>query len=105
MVAAVRFIREHACAGINVEDVLGVLPLSRRVLEQRFKKAVGRTLKEAIVGLQLERAKQLLTETDLPLAAIAAKAGFSTGKYFGDVFCRELGLGAGAYRKQFKRPG
>src|SRR5262249_58183792 len=104
VVAGLRFIREHACAGINVEDVLGVMPLSRRVLEQRFKKAVGHTLKEAILGVQLERAKQLLTETDLPLAAIAARAGFSTAKYFGDVFSRELGRRPGAYRQQFQPP-
>ncbi len=38
---AVRFIRQHACDGIKVEDVLNAVPLSRRVLENRFKKITG----------------------------------------------------------------
>lgn len=38
---AVRFIREHACEGINVGDVLQGVTLSRRVLEQRFRRLLG----------------------------------------------------------------
>ena len=48
IVRAVRMIREHACEGINVSDVLKTVPLSRRVLEQRFQKLLGRTPREEI---------------------------------------------------------
>jgi LacI family transcriptional regulator len=102
---AVRFIREHACAGINVESILQVVSLSRSVLERRFKKVIGRTPKAEILSVQMQRAKQLLTETDLSLEEIARKTGFRTEKYFGDIFYRKAGLRAGAYRKRFRRLG
>src|SRR6185503_8814522 len=40
---AVHYIRQHACDGINVQDVLKAVPHSRRLLENRFKKLIGRT--------------------------------------------------------------
>src|SRR4051794_1152924 len=79
--AAVRFIREHACEGITVEDVLAGLPLSRSVFERRFAKTFGRTPKAEILRTQLDRVKRLLAETDLPLKQIASKAGFHHPEY------------------------
>jgi LacI family transcriptional regulator len=97
---AVRFIRMHACDGINVEDVLAEVCLSRSVLERRFRQTLGRTPKAEILAAQLERARQLLAETDAPLAEVASRAGFSNEKYFGDLFYRKVGIRAGAYRRQ-----
>ena len=70
---AVRFIREHACDGITVEDVLADIPLSRSVFERRFARLFGHSPKAEIVRARLERIKQLLAETELPLKQIAAR--------------------------------
>jgi LacI family transcriptional regulator len=101
--AAVRFIREHACAGITVEAVLEHVPMSQRVLERRFKAIVHRTPKREILRVQLDQARRLLCESHLPMNVIAQRSGFATYKYFGDVFFRELGVRPGAYRKQYQR--
>ena len=66
VVSAMRYIRDHACDGINVEDVLRHVPVSRRILESRFRSHLGRTPHQQIARLQLDRAKQLLRDTDLP---------------------------------------
>lgn len=100
LVKAVRFIRTHACAGINVEDVLAEICLSRSVLERRFKQVLGRTPKAEILATQLECARKLLSNTDLPLEIVARQSGFHTDKYFGDVFFRKTGIRAGAYRRR-----
>jgi LacI family transcriptional regulator len=102
---AVRFIRTHACDGINVEDVLAATCLSRSVLERRFKQMLGRTPKAEILTVQIERARQLLAETDLALDAVARQAGFRGEKYFGDIFHRKVGVRAGAYRRQVRLRG
>ena len=73
---AVRFIREHACDGIRVEDVLRVVSVSRRIFEHRFKKLLGHTPHDEISKLQFQRAKQLLAETSLPLTVVAQRVGF-----------------------------
>ncbi len=73
--AAVHFIREHACENIDVSDILRVVPLSRSTLERRYEKILGRSPKQDILRFRLNRAKQLLTETDMTLDAIAEKVG------------------------------
>jgi LacI family transcriptional regulator len=97
--AAVRFIREHACDGIAVKDLLAEVPLSRRVLEDRFRKLLGRTPHDEIARVRFERVRQLLRETRLPLAEIARRSGFRNAEYLATAFRRQLGTSPNAYRK------
>lgn len=89
---AVRFIRENAWNGINVNDVLREVPLSRRVLENRFLKILGRTPHEEITRLKIDRVKQLLTETDLPLTEIARRTGYRHDEYLSVAFKKSVGV-------------
>lgn len=98
--AALRFIREYACDGIQVADVLREVPLSRRVLESRFKKCLGRTPHEEILRAKLDRAQRLLDETDLPLSVIARRTGFSGEDYLSVAFKRAVGKSPSVYRKE-----
>jgi LacI family transcriptional regulator len=100
---AVRFIRSHAVEGINVDDVLRAVPLSRRVLEARFQKVLGRTPHEEITRTRLERVKELLTETDLSLTAVAHRTGYKHVEYLSVVFKRETGMPPGEYRARSRR--
>jgi LacI family transcriptional regulator len=104
LAAAIRHIREHACEGLRLKDSAQWTNLSRRELERRMQKLLGRCPKEEITRVQVERAKRLLTETDLPVAAIAAKCGFGEPKYFNQVFHAKAGLPPGAYRRSRKGP-
>jgi LacI family transcriptional regulator len=97
--AAVRFIREHACDGIAVKDVLDEVPLSRRVLEGRFRKLFGRTPHDEIARVRFERVRRLLRETSLPLADVAQRSGFRNAEYLATAFRREFGLSPNDYRK------
>lgn len=101
---AVRFIREHACEGISVTDVLREVPLSRSVLERRMQAALGRAPKEEINRVRIERVKELLSGTDLSLAAIAHRTGFRGPQYLVEVFRRRIGVTPGAYRQQQHEP-
>jgi LacI family transcriptional regulator len=101
--AAVRFIRENAGTGIKVEDVLKAIPLSRSVLERRFVKLLGRTPKEEIVRVRLERVKQLLAESELPLRQVAAMTGFEHAEYLSVLFKQKTGQTPGQYRAQAQR--
>ena len=97
---SVRFIREHACDGINVNDVVKKTPLSRRVFENRFRKAVGRTAHEEIVRVRINRVKQLLVETDLTLATIGSRTGFRHVEYLTVAFKRTTGVTPTQFRKE-----
>ena len=97
--AAVRFIREHACDGATIGDLLRVVPLSRRVMEARYRKATGRTPHEDLVRFRIDRVKQLLAETDHSLERIATLAGFDHPEYMSVAFKRESGTTPGRFRQ------
>ncbi|HTU24401.1 MAG TPA: DNA-binding transcriptional regulator [Pirellulales bacterium] len=101
--AAVRFIRQSACQRITVKDVERQVPLSRSLLNRRFKQVIGHTPKQEIVRVQIEAARHLLVDTDLPIAEIAALCGFSEAKYFIAVFARLVGNTPRAFRIQSGR--
>jgi LacI family transcriptional regulator len=96
---AVRFIREHACEGIRVDDVLREVAMSRRSLEKRFRQAVGRPPHMEIRRVQLERVKQLLVGSDYKLEKIAEITGFSTAQYLAGLFHRMMKVTPGAWRR------
>ncbi|QDT16647.1 AraC family transcriptional regulator [Alienimonas californiensis] len=95
-----RYIRDHACDGINVQDVAAFSTLSRRQLERRFRAELGRTPREEITAAQVTRVKQLLSETTMTLERISPLAGYEYQERLGAVFKRETGLTPGAYRRQ-----
>ena len=97
---AVRFIRERACSGIDVSDVLRACPMSRRALELRMKAVIGRTPHAEILRVQIARARQLLAATSLSLPEVAEKCGFRHAEYLSVAFKRETGVAPSEYRRE-----
>ena len=88
---AVRYIREHACRGIQIGDVVKQVGVSHSTLKNRFKATLGRTLHAEIQRVQIDRAKQLIAETDLPLKQVAVQAGFQYVQYLNRLFHKRVG--------------
>jgi len=99
---AVRYMRDNACKGITVDDVLRAVPISRTAFERRFRKALNRTPHEHIFRVKIDRAKELLSTTDLPIADIAVRAGFEHVEYFSVAFKRLAGETPARYRSRNK---
>lgn len=98
--SALKYIREHACEGVDVESLLKVVPLSRSVLERRFSQILGSSPKGEILRVRLDRVCQLLAESDLSLAEVAGKAGFGHPEYMSRLFRKKMGITPGEFRKQ-----
>jgi LacI family transcriptional regulator len=101
--AAVRFIRDRGGREINVEDLLSRTQLSRRSLEMRFRKALGRSPYQEIRRVQLERAKLLLSRTDRPVREIADACGFKEARQLSMAFHDQIGLTPRQYRRKSRR--
>lgn len=99
---AVSFIRECAAEPIGVPEVARHAGLSRCVLERRFRDAFQRSPGEEIRRVRMERAKQLLAETDLPIPEVAEMAGFGSNAYLADIFQRTMQQSPLRYRKQMR---
>ncbi|MBU0677212.1 MAG: DNA-binding transcriptional regulator [Verrucomicrobia bacterium] len=101
---AVRFIREHACEDISIDDVVKQVPLSRSLLQRRFRKILERSLHDEIINVRLNHARFLLEEGDIPLALVAEKSGFKHQAYMGAVFRKRFGVTPLQHRRMH-RPG
>jgi LacI family transcriptional regulator len=97
---AMRFIREHACDGINVEDVLEHLRMSRTALQDHFRRALGRSIHDVVVEARMARVKALLAETTLPIETIAERTGFKYPEYMSSILKQRTGWTPARYRQE-----
>lgn len=100
--AALRYMRAHAHEPIEVGDVLAAAPMSRRVLEQKFKQLLGRTPAAELWRIRIEQAKCLLRDSSLPIPRVAEQCSFGNAQVFSRVFRRETGTTPSEYRKRMR---
>jgi LacI family transcriptional regulator len=97
---AVSYIRDHACDGATVADVLRAVHVSQRTLERKFARHRGRTPSEEIRIVRLRHARTLLMRTAMPLVDVALRAGFADISHLSREFKRSFGISPGAYRRR-----
>ncbi len=97
---AARLIRDNAGTTISIQDLLAQVPASRSALFRRFKEQLGRSPKAEMTRVRMERAKDLLRNSTLPVTAIAGRAGYTEATHFIVAFRRATGLTPLRYRKQ-----
>ncbi|MCH6257652.1 DNA-binding transcriptional regulator [Puniceicoccaceae bacterium K14] len=99
---AIRFIRNEAEKGISVADVLQAVPMSRTLLERKFKKTLGTTPHSYINKIRIQKIKTLITTTQLPISEIADRCGYEHIEYLSVAFKRETGLSPTEFRSAHK---
>jgi LacI family transcriptional regulator len=98
--AAIRFIHAHVHHGIGVREVLLHVPSRRRSLEVGFRRSLGRSILDEIQRQRIERAKMLLSSTDLKFSVIARRSGFQSASRFCRVFHELTGETPSHYRQR-----
>jgi LacI family transcriptional regulator len=102
--AALRFIRDHARQPVGVDDVVREAGISRRGLEIRFRRTMGRSIHGEIQRIRLMFTKQVLAETNLPAEQIAELAGFCSLPHLMSLFRRETGMTLAQFRRRMRMP-
>ncbi|ROR21113.1 XylR family transcriptional regulator [Vibrio crassostreae] len=90
VIQAMHFIRQNACKGIKVDQVLSYVGISRSNMESRFKEERGHSIHQEIHNSKLDRACTLLKTTSLPIADIADICGYPSLQYMYTVFKKNL---------------
>ena len=96
---ALDLIRQKACNGLTAAEVVRLFPCSRRMADLRFTQAVGHTILDEIQIVRLERAKQLLLNSNQTLESISDFCGFKHPNSLRKFFLKETGQTLGAWRK------
>ena len=96
---ALRFIRDRARFATPVELVERHVGLSRRALDIRFQRQIGRTVHAEITRVRMEQLAEMLVLTDATLPQLAESLGYGHAEYMGVAFKRFTGKSPGDFRR------
>jgi len=85
---------------ITLEELAGECELSRSHFARAFRKTTGRPPHRWLLEQRVERARDLLLDSQLPLAEIAVLCGFADQSHFTRAFARATGVAPGEWRRQ-----
>ncbi|MFF4367332.1 GlxA family transcriptional regulator [Streptomyces sp. NPDC001594] len=90
---------------LPLSDLARQEAMSVRTFTRRFRQESGVSPGEWITGQRVERARQLLERTELPMEAVAREAGFGTAQSLRKHVQAVLGVSPTAYRRTFRAAG
>ncbi len=102
VIQAMHFIRQNACKGIKVDQVLSYVGISRSNMEVRFKEERGHSIHQEIHNSKLKRACDLLKNSSLPIVEISELCGYPSLQYMYTVFKKNLEQTPKEYRDAFQ---
>ncbi len=97
----VRHIDANYQTELTMVNLLQMVPLSRRSIEMRFKKATGMTIYQYLLGVRVDNLAYLLSTTDRPYAEIAYEVGFRDFSNVSRTFRKYKGYTPLEYRRKY----
>ncbi len=96
-----QYVQEHYSQPITLESVCEVAGFSPSYFSALFKKETGEGFAKYLTHVRMERAKELLQQTNLPVSEICVQVGYSDLKHFTQNFKKDTNLNPGQYRKLY----
>jgi two-component system, response regulator YesN len=95
-----KYIDDHCCAcDFSIQTAAEMLEMSQSNLGQYFKSHTGINISEYICNYKIERAKDLLNQTDKSIKDIVMEIGYLDSSNFIRKFKNHVGITPGDYRK------
>lgn len=101
---ACKYISDNIHRKINLEEVAQYLHLNSSYFSRLFKKEVGETFVKYVVNMKMNRAKELLDQTNYSIIEISELLGYDNQSYFNKTFKGSEGISPIEYRNRlYKR--
>jgi AraC-like DNA-binding protein len=97
------FVHARIEGPINLDDLAQVAGVSRSHFHRQFKKSLGMTPHDFVLQARIERAKELLLESDNAVANVAAAVGFTDQSHFSTAFRRQTSMTPRTFRNAVAR--
>lgn len=98
---AKQYVMKHFHEPITLEEVCEAAGFSVSYFSVLFKKETGEGFAKYLTRVRMDEAKRLLRETNLPVAEICERVGYSDRKHFTHTFHKTAGLNPAEYRKLY----
>jgi two-component system response regulator YesN len=98
---AKQYIQENYMKPISLEDISNIVGFSPTYFSTLFKKVSGTNFVDYLTETRVNKAKELLRETNLNIAEICEQVGYSDLKHFTKSFRKNTGLKPSEYRKLY----
>ncbi|MBL8026847.1 MAG: helix-turn-helix transcriptional regulator [Fibrobacteres bacterium] len=95
-----RWLYQNVGRGVRIADAAHHFALSESRLRARFRSEMGRSLGTVLAMLRFEKARSLLTSTDLRIGEIASTSGFENVYAFSTAFKQRYGISPRKFRQQ-----
>jgi len=96
---ALEYIHQHYGERLELPKVAKVAGFTPKYFSQLFHEREKMTFERYLAKLRLERAKQLLSGTDVTVTRVAELSGYASAQYFCRVFRRVIGITPVAFRR------
>lgn len=101
---AVRYIHEHYELPLTIDSLATILECSPRHLARLFRNSdIGQSPSDYLIQFRMQKASELLIQTELTLQDIAINVGYQDGYYFSRMFKKYMGLSPIRYRQQHRQ--
>jgi AraC-like DNA-binding protein len=97
------YIADNHKSNISLKNVAEYVHLNASYLSMLFKKLKGITISDYIVNIRMEKAKQLLTSTNISISEVGKRVGYNDQFYFTKVFKKFVGETPTRYRKLYEK--
>lgn len=98
LTAMVDYVHAHIHEPITVADIAAAGAVGRSTCSAIFRDNLDQSPIEFVVDVRLRTAAELLSSTNLPVAAVARHVGFRSPAFFSRSFHRHMGMSPTAYR-------
>lgn len=96
---AIEYIHDQLERNLSVAEIAMAAGMNPYYFGRLFKQVIGMAPYQYLLDQRIERAKQLLAQTDLPIAEIGYRLGFSSQSHFSAVFRQLTAVTPSEYRK------
>lgn len=93
------YVRARLDERVRLEDLAAVAEMNAYHFLRLFKASTGQTPYQYVIARRMERARQLLRETELPISQVALEVGYRSQSAFTAAFTRVVGVPPGVYRR------
>ncbi len=101
--AVIKITEERYMYGISLKTIASEVYLSPNYLGNLFKKYMGKSFNDYLCGIRMEKAKELLKDSNKRISSVAKEIGITNTSYFCILFKNIYGMTANEYQEMLLR--